>query len=148
MTWAHSNTKHGKYSHRVCAWWEAEPRTGTTHGQRARTDIHVDAACGARLWGTAILTDEPALPVCPTCAMPRTEPMVYFGEAENGLIKIGCSAQIATRVLAQRLTLLATEPGGFEREREIHRDFAEARVAGEYFTPTPALVNYIAGLVS
>jgi hypothetical protein len=42
--------------------------------------------------------------------------------------------------------LLATEPGGFERERELHAQFAHLRHTGEWFTEAPELAEYIDAL--
>lgn len=42
--------------------------------------------------------------------------------------------------------LISTEPGGFDRERELHAKFAHLRHTGEWFTETPELTEYIESL--
>ncbi len=79
----------------------------------------------------------------------RTE-VVYFAQSvEGGPIKIGRS-NIPSLRLAEiqhgsptRLILLATRPGGHELETALHRRFSAARLVGEWFTPTPALLAII-----
>lgn len=39
--------------------------------------------------------------------------------------------------------LIATEPGGFVREKELHQQFAHLRHTGEWFTEAPELTEYI-----
>lgn len=74
---------------------------------------------------------------------------VYFLLAERtGLIKIGFSTQPGLRRKGLEnefgpLTLLGLEVGGFKREHELHRLFAEERVRGEWFVASPRLVAYI-----
>lgn len=45
-----------------------------------------------------------------------------------------------------RIQLLAVESGGIEREGALHRKFAGLRVAGEWFSAAPSLLEYIGGL--
>lgn len=42
--------------------------------------------------------------------------------------------------------LISTEPGGFPRERELHRKFAHLRHTGEWFIEAPELTEYIDSL--
>jgi hypothetical protein len=42
--------------------------------------------------------------------------------------------------------LIATEPGGFNRERELHAKFSHLRHTGEWFTESPELTQYIESL--
>jgi hypothetical protein len=42
--------------------------------------------------------------------------------------------------------LIATEMGGFERERELHARFSHLRHTGEWFTEAPELTEYIESL--
>lgn len=44
--------------------------------------------------------------------------------------------------------LLATEPGGFDREHRLHIKFAHLRHTGEWFTETKELTDYIKGLAA
>ena len=136
MTWAHSSHANGRFTHRV--------RESFDFGD----GLCVNATCGTRLWRRAIVTSDPspAHDVCPRCEIPPSAPVVYFGESPEGTIKIGCSGNVAQRVLAQRLVLLATEPGGFERERAVHHLLRSSLIAGEFFRATPEVVNYIGSL--
>lgn len=71
---------------------------------------------------------------------------IYFGWG-GGLIKIGTtrlSPDRRARVLD--ITLLATEPGSYSRERDLHRRFAPDCAHGEWFQPSDRLLDYIAGL--
>jgi hypothetical protein len=88
----------------------------------------------------------------------RTASSVYFIQAGRR-VKIGQSQDPATRLVSIRggystkkpeglntsnAKLIATEPGGLVRERELHQQFAHLRVAGEWFDHTPELKAYIA----
>jgi hypothetical protein len=81
-------------------------------------------------------------------------PVVYYLRAHHGAIKIGTTVDVSTRFdrIARSmprmapLTLLATEPGGPELERQRHREFERSRVIGEWFAPTEALLAHIAAL--
>jgi hypothetical protein len=71
----------------------------------------------------------------------------YFGrrveDDGTALIKIGCSIDPAARCHSLRAELLASEPGGIPRERELHLLFARAHVHGEWFAPDAELLAYI-----
>lgn len=73
--------------------------------------------------------------------------VVYFG-ARDGLIKIGTSTQLNVRASVLGIGVLATEPGGYRRENELHRKFAHLRITerGEWFEPGPELLDYIESL--
>lgn len=85
---------------------------------------------------------------------PRTAPsQIYFVGAEvTGLIKIGCASDPRARLRSlqtgspDRLTLIATVRGGMDVERDLHRQFADARVHGEWFWQSEALVRFIEAL--
>ena len=70
---------------------------------------------------------------------------VYFALRRDGLIKIGFTADLATRMRGLRTRLLATIPGRQELEWRILRRFAVALVKGrETFHLTPELQEFIA----
>lgn len=76
---------------------------------------------------------------------------VYFIQADNGLVKIGVSADPMNRLEGLRtgsplrLRLLGVIPGlGVVGEHELHERFAASRSHGEWFRPTPELATYIA----
>jgi hypothetical protein len=76
--------------------------------------------------------------------------VVYFvRQGRKGPVKIGTTTRIYERLkeletgTSFRLRLLASEPGDRDRERELHRRFAPAHMRGEWFWPTPELVDYI-----
>jgi T5orf172 domain len=72
--------------------------------------------------------------------------VVYFVQ-NGGLIKIGKSENLGERIRHMGVpvtAILATEPGGLKRERELHTRFAEYREHGEWFRPGPRLLAYIA----
>lgn len=81
-------------------------------------------------------------------------PHVYFIEAENGLIKIGYSANVALRLRALLTTsaaplkLLGWLPGDTQTERDLHDRFAYSRSHGEWFRRTPDLEAVLATIES
>lgn len=77
--------------------------------------------------------------------------VVYFIQDESGPIKIGKAfGSVSERLAAlqvgnpRRLTLLAASDA--IDEGAMHRRFANARIAGEWFEPTDELVGLIRGL--
>lgn len=83
---------------------------------------------------------------------PRKEPVVYFAQAANGLIKIGTTGFIDERmkILAGQspvaITLLATVQGARADEFVYHARFAAHRRHGEWFEPHPDILAEIARL--
>jgi hypothetical protein len=80
----------------------------------------------------------------------RYTPRVYFALAPiAGLVKIGTTERLADRMQELRLMspvpleLIGHVPGGFEREQEYHRTFADARAHGEWFHYTDAVATRI-----
>lgn len=69
---------------------------------------------------------------------------IYAG-ARSGQIKIGLSANPERRARQLKLALLHVELGGKARERELHRRFRSARIEGEWFMPTDAVLAWIVG---
>jgi hypothetical protein len=73
---------------------------------------------------------------------------VYF-ISDGTAIKIGVSTDPSRRVKGlqtshhRQLQVLATIPGGYEKEAELHGIFASTRLAGEWFEDTPELRAYI-----
>lgn len=82
----------------------------------------------------------------------RKDAEVYFLQRQDGLIKIGYSQDAKVRAsqlhgpIGQRLRLLATMPGGCEKEAELHKRFARHRVRGEWFNPSPEITDFINSL--
>jgi hypothetical protein len=75
---------------------------------------------------------------------------VYFiREGSDGLVKIGYSKRVHTRIRAlstqagRQMRLLAAMPGGKAEERELHQRFADARAMGEWFRPVAELLAEI-----
>ena len=90
----------------------------------------------------------------------RKAQTVYFMRCE-GFVKIGMSFNPDNRLNQIRkgggslfprrmdvasTSLIATEPGGFDREKELHARFASLRHTGEWFTEAPELTEYIESL--
>lgn len=82
---------------------------------------------------------------------PPAELRVYAIQCvENGLIKIGVS-NLPKRRLADlssqspvEMVLLASRPGGYQMERELHKRFAEHRRRGEWFAPHADILAWVA----
>jgi hypothetical protein len=85
---------------------------------------------------------------------------VYFIRC-GGYVKIGASRSPDTRLEAIRTIggvrapflldlsgaeMIATEPGGFTREKALHAHFKHLRHTGEWFTESPELTKYIDSL--
>lgn len=74
---------------------------------------------------------------------------VYFIQTLNGEIKIGMAQDVAKRLAGLqtahpvKLTLLAVAEGGSEQEKAYHRQFAEHRLHGEWFSPHPDILAEI-----
>ncbi len=73
---------------------------------------------------------------------------VYFVQlGEDGPVKIGSAVDIAKRMdqlqngNAAPLYLRAVAPGGHAAERDFHKQFARDRLRGEWFQPSPALLE-------
>lgn len=79
-------------------------------------------------------------------------PIVYFVQAGEGLIKIGYTGDFEKRFdilrtgSPYRLKVLLTLGGKHEHEQALHNIFWLARAHGEWFYPIRALVNAIAHL--
>lgn len=83
-----------------------------------------------------------------------TESTVYFVYArEVKRIKIGVTRDIDKRMSSFRtaipctLDLMATCGGGRQREMALHKQFAGARVQGEWFNATPELISFVHSLI-
>jgi len=77
---------------------------------------------------------------------------VYFLRAdETGRIKIGTTSNLKARLSAirtsssERVGLACAIPGTEALEQLLHERFAETRVRGEWFAPSPELVAFIDG---
>ena len=75
--------------------------------------------------------------------------MIYFIQAENGLIKIGYSRDIKKRLQnlrqssPERLYLMKAVPGNRKAEQKIHWKFWKLRSHGEWFYPDRELLEFI-----
>ena len=82
-----------------------------------------------------------------------TKKVVYFAEnVEDGLIKIGTSSNLEARLYGLRkprkgvlhdIRLLVTTDGWLAKERAYHAHFTASRVKGEWFEPTPDILEEI-----
>jgi hypothetical protein len=77
--------------------------------------------------------------------------MIYFVRDEaRGLIKIGTTRRLALRLHGLRaeakgdLTVLAVTDGARDEEASLHVRFESLWVVGEWFTPGPELLQFIA----
>jgi hypothetical protein len=60
--------------------------------------------------------------------------------------KCGGGSDFPCRLDIGAAELIATEPGGKPRERELHAKFSHLRHTGEWFTEAPELTEYIKSL--
>lgn len=73
---------------------------------------------------------------------------VYFAGA-GSRIKIGWSRKVGSRIAqlqtgnSDPIRLLGVIPGGRAKERQLHEQFAHARLSGEWFDATPDLMAFI-----
>lgn len=80
------------------------------------------------------------------------ESVVYFAQIAKGHIKIGVTTKIEQRVRsfqhchAEPVVLLAKMAGGHAHEQLIHKVFAGDRDNGEWFSPSPDLLRFIASV--
>jgi len=83
---------------------------------------------------------------------PINNSVVYFVQVASGHIKIGVTTNIKVRMAAlqhanaEPIALLGTFPGGHAHEGVMHRAFADTRDSGEWFSPTPELLDFINSL--
>jgi len=106
--------------------------------------------CGAECSDALFGAPEQELTLCVGCdfsGVNNDGRVVYFAECD-GLIKIGTSINAMQRVSALKARLLGVQAGGFAIEADLHQRFHAGRVypRGEWFRPTPDLLDYIAGL--
>lgn len=80
----------------------------------------------------------------------RNGALVYFIQAgDGGPIKIGLAADVQSRLRSlqtshhAKLALLATAAGGSKVERAYHKQFADHRHEGEWFSPHPDILAEI-----
>lgn len=81
---------------------------------------------------------------------PQQRGFVYFVQSEDGgPIKIGWAQDVASRVRqlqvgqSRRLRVIDAIQCRRSYERDLHRQFAESRLFGEWFEPTPELLELI-----
>lgn len=102
----------------------------------------------------AARTDTPDVPCKCAPRIGKNYPspsQVYYLTVRPGVVKIGYTHYLITRIVAVRRTvadLLATEPGGREVERDRHRQFAADRVGAhkEDFNVSPELARHITAM--
>jgi hypothetical protein len=109
-----------------------------------------------RNWGKHQRVDKPGKPRVPPPGEEQTEAptnakkAVYFVQGEStGLIKIGESVDPVSRVTelakcgSENLLLLAIVANGSRTERELHAKLSGSRIHGEWFNPTPEVLNEV-----
>ena len=83
----------------------------------------------------------------PDTDLPRPVIEVVYYIRYDRRVKIGTSRRPRQRLASIRHDeLLAFEPGGRAVEQSRHREFADIREGGEWFTLTPSLAAHIDGL--
>lgn len=80
----------------------------------------------------------------PPKKMDDSNNVVYFAQVA-GLVKIGTTGNLRQRLKSLgEPTLLGFHPGGYAKEKEVHRRFGAARIHGEVFELTDEIRHYIA----
>ena len=76
--------------------------------------------------------------------------MVYFIQhITTKHIKIGCSERLKNRLSelqvgnSEKLRIVATCEGSYEEEKQLHKEFKEYKLRGEWFYPGQKLIFYI-----
>ena len=76
--------------------------------------------------------------------------LVYYVQRTDMAIKIGTTWNMRDRLATFRnatpVVLLAVHTGGQPAEAALHRKFASERLDGEWFTPSPRLLEHIAAV--
>jgi hypothetical protein len=76
----------------------------------------------------------------------RARSVVYYATT-GSYIKIGTTIHLDQRMKDLGANLMAVEPGGYDMEKDRHRQFHALLAAGrEYFFPGHELIRHIAGL--
>ena len=79
------------------------------------------------------------------------ESIVYFISPGDGLVKIGFTTSLSSRLRSLRtahpkeLSILLVFPGTQEDERDLHLRFANLRVGGEWFKYDEMIKNFVDG---
>ena len=120
--------------------------------------------CAPSCWARDAV-DRNGVPLCPAHfdavaqvvraePWPGPEPVVYYITRVDrpGQVKIGTTKNLRTRLteLGRRgrtVTLIATEPGGRDLERQRHAEFAAIRADGEWFSYAAPIIAHIDRLV-
>lgn len=88
----------------------------------------------------------PEAPIVRTGGPSVKVPVVYYVRFGDR-VKIGYTTNLAARLTAiPHDEVLATEPGTMQDERARHRQFADLRITGEWFTYAEPLVSHIVAL--
>ncbi len=80
----------------------------------------------------------------------RDRRSIYIVEAENGVVKIGCTSNVKLRVATimghspVRVRLIAQLPGLLPDERALHQRFSRYRCHCEWFSVEGELAEYLA----
>lgn len=70
--------------------------------------------------------------------------VVYAMRLEDGIIKIGCTKNLANRSFQLHGQIIAFRLGDFDDEKTIHEDLKPHRARGhEYYHPTPEVFAYV-----
>lgn len=74
---------------------------------------------------------------------------VYFAKNERGAIKIGTARDVNRRLSEIRVfsdvpvEIIGVMRGGLQKERDLHSQFASSKIAGEWFSYTKEISDYI-----
>jgi len=83
------------------------------------------------------LTDDPtARKACGYCGIGVAEqvaPEVVYAGVRDGLVKVGCTTDLHTRLGAQKLTLAGQAPGSVPEEADLHRRMGTPARGREWF---------------
>lgn len=137
--------------------WFMKPRYDD-YGDLIDADLRIDTKSLDRVTPAMVLLNRPVKTRKQTAPRKRTstEGYVYLVQSVTGAYKIGRTIDPNNRLKTFNVKLpfeveyvvTIKTPNMYQLETDLHNQFAEKRVNGEWFNLSPADVNYIKGLAS
>ena len=101
-----------------------------------------DGYARSALWQHAGEADHAVHPTL--AALLHGQHVLYALRLEDGVIKIGCTKNLANRASGLHGNILGFRPGDFDDEKAIHDDLKAHRARGrEYYHPRPEVLAVV-----